>query len=333
MKVKLFTHTDLDGVGCAVLAYLAFGKENVDVEYCGYDDIDEKVREFLLHNEITYDAIYITDISINEENAREINSWVARDKVHLFDHHATALWMNKYDWCEVKVEAERGNNETIKLSGTEMFYLYLIGEGPCLFISKLLIDKLYDNISRFVEIVRDYDTWRWKEVLPEEEGIICKRVNDLFYIYGRDTFIEWITEQILHNRPLFFPSFNDTDHALLEQKQKDIDIYIEQKNKQLVAFCNSFGRTYGCVFAERYFSELGNRLCEMHPRLDYVAMIDIGNGKVHYRSIRDDIDLGSEIAHSFGGGGHRKAAGSTFNNLGALLNMVNWLDEKAGDKL
>lgn len=30
MKIKIFTHIDLDGIGCAVLAYLAFGKENVD---------------------------------------------------------------------------------------------------------------------------------------------------------------------------------------------------------------------------------------------------------------------------------------------------------------
>ena len=32
-KIKLFSHTDLDGIGCAVLAYLAFGEDNVDVEY------------------------------------------------------------------------------------------------------------------------------------------------------------------------------------------------------------------------------------------------------------------------------------------------------------
>lgn len=44
MKNKLFTHTDLDGVGCAILAYLAFGRENVDVEYCDYSNIDDKVR-------------------------------------------------------------------------------------------------------------------------------------------------------------------------------------------------------------------------------------------------------------------------------------------------
>lgn len=40
--IKLFTHTDLDGVGCAILAQLAFGKDNVDISYCNYDEIDRK---------------------------------------------------------------------------------------------------------------------------------------------------------------------------------------------------------------------------------------------------------------------------------------------------
>ena len=47
-KIKLFTHgADLDGIGCAILAYLAFERENVDVEYCDYDDVDEKVEKLL----------------------------------------------------------------------------------------------------------------------------------------------------------------------------------------------------------------------------------------------------------------------------------------------
>ena len=43
--IKLFTHTDLDGVGCAILAKFAFSND-VDVEYCNYDDIDSKVEEY-----------------------------------------------------------------------------------------------------------------------------------------------------------------------------------------------------------------------------------------------------------------------------------------------
>ena len=29
MKIKLFTHNDLDGIGCAILAYLAFERERM----------------------------------------------------------------------------------------------------------------------------------------------------------------------------------------------------------------------------------------------------------------------------------------------------------------
>lgn len=43
--VKLFTHTDLDGIGCAVLAKLAFGKY-VDISYCDYDNIDSTVKKY-----------------------------------------------------------------------------------------------------------------------------------------------------------------------------------------------------------------------------------------------------------------------------------------------
>ena len=31
--IKLITHTDLDGIGCAILAKIAF-RDNVEIEYC-----------------------------------------------------------------------------------------------------------------------------------------------------------------------------------------------------------------------------------------------------------------------------------------------------------
>ena len=322
MKIKLFTHTDLDGIGCVVLAYLAFGRENVDVEYCNYDDIDEKVAVFYgWKTSDDYDKIFITDISIKNELARSINNLdVGRWK--LFDHHATALELNEYDWCEVRV------NDTLskaKTCGTAIFFRHLI-DLECFVDFK---PKVINNVIKFVKIVRDYDTWMWKEL--GEEGVVCKQVNDLFYIYGRDKFIRWITRQIhtfinpkdvcssWENKQ--FPEFSSDDKAVLDQKQKDIDIYIDEKDKQLVQKTDIFGNVYGAVFSERYISELGNRLCELHPELAYVAMIDICKGSVSYRTVREDIDLGGEIAHSFGGGGHAKAAGSTFDRK-AVMEIV-----------
>ena len=305
-KIKLFTHTDLDGAGCAILAYLAFGRDNVDVEYCNYDDVDEKVEKLLsnVDERSVYDMIYITDISICDELAEEISKWIYPFNVCLFDHHATALYLNKYDWCEVSVEL---NN--IKTCGTELFWKYLISR-EYKFWNWDVNQK--QNIKQFVEIVRNYDTWRWKEL--GEEGFVCKQVNDLFYIYGREEFIDWILKRLkFYGYYPEFPSFRDEDLLLLEQKQKDIDRYIETKDKQLMVRTDAFGYTYGVIFAEQYFSELGNQLCEQHPELDYIAMIDICGGKVSYRTVREDLDVGGTIAHSNGGGGHPKAAGSTFD--------------------
>ena len=313
MKIKLFTHTDLDGVGCAVLAYLAFGRENVDIEYCNYDDIDEKVMKFLESNTVPYNMCYITDISVSEKVAKEIDSRSLKEKVRLFDHHATALGLNEYGWCEVRV------NDTLsktKTCGTAIFFRYLIdGERFVDFKPEVI-----NNIISFVKIVRDYDTWRWKEL--GEEGIVCKQVNDLFYIYGREKFIAWCLIRLKYcaYHPVF-PDFDASDQLLLDQKQKDIDIYIDEKDKQLVQKTDIFGNVYGVVFAERYISELGNRLCELYPELAYVAMIDICKGKISYRTVREDIDLSGEIAHSFGGGGHAKAAGSMFDRK-AVMDIV-----------
>lgn len=288
---------------------MAFGRENVDIEYCDYSNVNDKVGDFFVKGSpVEYNAVFITDISINNELAIHITNEASEPRVRLFDHHATALGLNKYDWCEVSAM-----NDTlgIKTSGTELFYTYLRRREQFDHLSVNVIG----NIDEFVDIVRDYDTWRWKEL--GKEGIVCKQMNDLFYIYGREIFIDWALDQILtlkfYRGISVFPIYSEKDMALLDQKQKDIDTYIEEKNKQLFNRVDEVGHTYGVVFAERYFSELGNRLCELNTDLAYIAMIDISSGTVSYRTIRDDIDVGGEIAHAYGGGGHPKAAGSTFD--------------------
>ena len=285
--IKLFTHTDLDGVGCAILAKLAFGTEVVDVEYCNYDDINTKVEEYF-NSGLEYEC-HITDISVNDELASKIDN--TKKKYQLLDHHPTALELNKYEWCKIQIENE---DTHIKTSGTEMYYHWLIDNNYL---------NSSDTLDRFVELVRNYDTWRWSTF--GEEGVICKQVNDLLYLYGREKFIDWCFTEIYEDS---FPWLYESDLLVLEIKQKEIDDYIEAKDKQLFIgdLCN---RTCGFVFAEKYISELGNKLCKIHPEIDFVAIIDM-DGTVSYRTIKDDIDLGKDVARLFGGGGHPKAAGS-----------------------
>lgn len=292
--VKLFSHTDLDGIGCGILAKLAFGND-VDISYCDYDNIDSSVMEFI-NNGTEFDMCIITDIRVNEDTAKIIDDRF--DNFYLLDHHPTSLGLNKYDWCDVVIEDSKG----IKTSGTMLFYHWL-GMNDC------LSEELENNkaLERFAELVRDYDTWRWSEL--GEDGVICKQVNDLLYLYGRDDFIHWCISEI-HDE--IFPRLYAKDEVVLKIKQDEIDRYIEEKNETMF-ISPMCGKVCGFVFADRFVSELGNRLCKMHPEIDFVAMIDIDSCTVSYRTVKEDIDLGKDVASLFGGGGHPKAAGSEFS--------------------
>ena len=246
---------------------------------------------YLNNNDDSLSYIYITDIRVNEEVAELLDK---RGGVVLLDHHPTALGLNKYSWCNVMVEDLNGV--------TKMFYHWLVVNG-------CLNEELETNetLSRFAELVRNYDTWRWSEL--GEEGVICKQVNDLMCLYGRDKFITWCISEI-HDE--VFPRLYAKDEVVLKIKQDEIDRYIEEKNKTMFTspMC---GKVCGFVFADRFVSELGNRLCKMHPEIDFVAMIDIDGCTVSYRTVKEDIDLGKDVASLFGGGGHPKAAGSEFS--------------------
>ena len=274
------------------MAKLAF-IDDVKIEYCNYDEINKKVEEYV---DYSWDQkCHITDISISNELANKITeNMLFGEQFHLFDNHPTALELNKYPWCNVRIENKITH---IKTSGTEMYYNWLVNE-------KYL--KKHKRLDRFVEIVRDYDTWRWSEL--GDEGILCKQVNDLLYLYGREKFISWCISKICCSDTF---KLDDTDKLLLNIKQKEIDDYVEEKDRQLftLPMC---GWIAGIVFAEKYFSELGNRLCKMHPEIDFVVMTDT-NGTVSYRTIKEDLDLEQRIAKQFGGGGHPKAAGSQFS--------------------
>lgn len=289
--IKLFTHTDLDGFGCAVLAKLAF--ENVDIEYVDYDEVDAAVSAYL-SVATKEDMIYITDISISEAVAEEIEK---RDlKVFLMDHHPTAVGLRKHDYCTVKIY---GHDEIIKTSGTELFYERLI-------TTDLL--KPTDALTSFVAIVRDWDTWRWKEL--GEAGLDSKNMNELFYTYGVEAFLSRCMMQIQSGK---FPTYSDMDRKLLEIKQKEFEAYFVEKDKSMIHM-DLLGHPCGVVFAERFISELGNKLSSLHPECDFVVMIDATDQTISYRTVKDNIDLGKEIAAKVGGGGHPMAAGSSFSH-------------------
>ena len=102
------------------------------------------------------------------------------------------------------------------------------------------------------------------------------------------------------------PLFSQLDIELINIERRRINDYVAIKNNDIITF-KILNYNVGVLFAEQYISELGNRLCELHPELDVIAMI--GQKAISYRTIKDNVDV-SEIAKRYGGGGHKPAAGS-----------------------
>lgn len=318
MKVKLFTHTDLDGVGCAIVAKNAFS--DVSVEYCDYNEINQKLKYFIHTGGYRkYDRIFITDISVDEGVAMMINELFNEGVgFQLVDHHATALWLaEKYPmWCEVRTEESNmnlyldgGNREKVLSSGTSLFYKFLRNKN---------LPKMEQNLrlKLFAETVRMYDCWEWSTVYKNDHP---KRLNDLLYIVGREKFIERFT--VDPN-----PAFNELEETILSIEEHRINKYIWYK-KQEVKKINWLvgGEEYNVayVFAESNVSLLGNAIAEeLKNEVDFVAIVDVGRSKVSLRGVHDDIALGSDVARHYGGGGHPKASGFEFSEgLGTLLFM------------
>lgn len=321
MKVKLFTHTDLDGVGCAIVAKNAF--KDVDVEYCDYNEINKKLKYFIDGEGYKkYDRIFITDISFGEEVAFLINELFNQGVgFQLVDHHATALWLaEKYPmWCEVRVEESNmyrylepfnyANREKVLSSGTSLFYKFLRNKN----IPKM--DR-NESLKAFAEVVRRYDCWEWSTVYNNNHP---KRLNDLLYIIGREKFIERFTKDPK-------PVFNELEETILSIEEHRINKYIwykKQEVKTIGWIVNNEEYKVAYVFAESNTSLLGNVIAEeLKDEVDFVAIVDVGRSKVSLRGVHDDVALGSDVARFYNGGGHPRSAGFEFSEgLGTLLFM------------
>ena len=287
---KLLSHNDLDGVGCGILAKIAFGKQ-VKVRYNSVSGLDREV-EWFLENEDKETFLFITDLSVSEKNEKRLEAFYQDGgKIQLVDHHKTALHFNEYEWGHVVVEDDEGK----LTSATSLFYEYLV-------TNRLMEPS--DSIAEFVELVRQYDTWEWEKNNNQH----AQRLNALFFLMTIDEFEEKMIDRLLSDDHFHFDEF---EKKLLDLEEDKIERYIRRKRRELVQ--NETGDLFaGIVYAESYHSELGNELGKEYPHLDYIAILNIGGKRVGFRTIHDHVDV-SEVAGQFGGGGHAKASGCSLN--------------------
>lgn len=290
-RIQIFSHTDLDGVAPVILLKHFFPEAEIHYTLCTPKTILNETQKFLdekVYEE--YDYIYFTDISVNEELAKELDK-IKGKVVRLFDHHPTAFNLNKFNFCTV--EAER-NDELI--CGTKLFYQYLIEEFNL---------KANEATKLFVKYVNDYDTWLWEDKYHYDTP---NEWNVLFNFYGKVNFIEETLKKLNVNNL----SYNELDEIILRVEAAKKRSYVLGKMKD-VYIREINGYKTAIVFGEQYINDLCQKLYEVHPE-SQIQMV-VGTQAVSYR-VRgnEDIDL-SEFVKQFGGGGHPKAAGSPIERV------------------
>lgn len=290
--IKIFTHTDLDGIGSVVLADLAYGKENIHYETHNYNTIDQAVVDFYESGRyLEYNSVALTDISVRTpESIEALEKMNESIIVVLLDHHPTATNLNEYEWAVVDTESNT--------CGTEMFYNHILPHLEC----ELDKEEL-ETVAQYVELTRLYDTWDWTRIALPEKSMRAKHLNVLFTLNKKSDFIDTIMNNIRHHR-----IFNDEEKLIVKTYERIYQKTLFRKNKslKLVSYKNY---VVGVTIAEDYISDLAHDLLEGHPETDIVAIVNVaGGGLVSLRSRDDGPDV-KEIAESFGGGGHLHASG------------------------
>lgn len=293
MNVLIFTHkSDIDGMGGAVLANLAFDK--VDYVLCETFSLQQEIKKFYDNGKIyDYDMVYVTDLWLEEPMLSTIaDDEKLKGKFLLFDHHESAIkeGYDKYDFTNVKITNEKGI-----CSGTSLFYEYLMQEN---FI------KENKCVSDFVELTRRYDTWEWKNIYNDETA---HELTLLFDAIGCDGYIKLMIDKLKANNKSF--SFSELEQMLIDNKKNQTLSKLEDYYKKMLVR-DVLEYKAGIIFIDyEYRNDLAEYIRGKNTDLDLVIMPAFDYGTISYRRIKENFKV-REIAEYFGGKGHDYAASS-----------------------
>ena len=143
-KVLILSHAnDPDGLLSVILAQLAFA----EVDYFLTNDPQTDITDYLQKNDIDkYEYVFMTDIYPGKPVLE------ALPNIYWFDHKQNSIdkiAKHKLDLSNAWVTVSYNKRPT---SGSELFYMWLKKNG--------LLDSEADS---FVELVRQNDTWDYKE--------------------------------------------------------------------------------------------------------------------------------------------------------------------------
>ena len=244
------------------------------------------IDQVVMDNYEGYDTIIISDIVPSEKVLAIVS---AERDCTVIDHHAsTAHFVGQYH--EIVHD--------ITVSATMLTYRWLTENGHDV-----------QKHEYMVELVNDYDLW----ILNNPQSL---QLNLLYNVIGIAS-----TFERLYGDP--FQGFHPMEAAIITTETERMESYLSAVMENAHYAKDTEGLTFGLLFAERYASELGNRVLVEVASCDYVVIINMAKNRASLRSSGGRSILA--IAQRNGGGGHSQAAGFSVDasvTLDVLMNSM-----------
>lgn len=288
MHILIFTDSDLDGAGSALLLKEVFaGHDVIIVETTEYRILNEfKNRWSTLDH---FDKIFVCDLSLNEEQAIAIN----RENVVVVDHHEThARFADKYTKAKSIVTPYSSN-------------------------TKLVFDKFRSKIEvtpakeALVELIDQYDSWSFD--FPRE--LEPARLNAIFNVYNRPKVEK------------FIESFKDGLRDYTPQEKGAIKLhfkrFVEQlENPKFAGMIKDFKVVSTFITAQ--VNEVANYMLDKYDA-DIAIMVNLDIKVVSFRKKKGvQLDLG-KLAEKLcdGGGSHILAGGKLTDTFATFTKTLS----------
>ena len=300
MKVIQFTHTDLDGVACAIVARQYFGR-SLKTYFCNYNEVDDTMRTVLgeLKESGKHCTIIISDLAYSEECTDITFNLLSQHDVIIADHHKSHLWMNDVF----------GYKHTCIVDESKFCGAYLLKK---VLSSKYRLNGDSYRLSKFVEYVNQWDTWAWTNVPKYRESImknIPLMLANAHGMLGNKLFIADIEKYLTYQSDNFLSESHIRKTNAYSHKQVKIveDVLSKYEFRWVKTDAYGWLKLLFLQDTEHFqsiISEYSTPL--MDDDTSFVMIVEPECASL--RKPTSGIDL-SIIASQFGGGGHPFAAG------------------------
>ena len=222
VRSTLLTHTDLDGVGCAVV-FAGARPGQGPIELVENGAIDGRVRETLAARigEAAAHEVVVTDHGVDAETADAADRFVrAGGGFVLLDHHRSSLHLSGRTWATVDPDR----------SATGLLFDHLGRPG---------------GFAEFARLVEDHDLWRHQD--PRSA-----RLATLVGLLGAERFLTRFGED---------PSveLREGERLLVDNEEARREDYLVRKVEQ-ARVAEIGGRRWALCYAEQYQSDVAERL-------------------------------------------------------------------------